>query len=759
MRLPALRHSVPAILLIMGGAAVAFLSVFHLHRIEARVTHHAGMEARRVGALVAMQLEKALRIGDDSGARDVVSHLATDPRLDFAGLVDPNGKVLFATELRHEGRAARALPHTGLGPIIARALETQSAQSQVLEGQRIIAAFPVHFRAQSDDLLPTQDGAIVIRYDLSGRLAAARRDALVEAAVAGLAVFGAALLIYLFFRFALLARLRRLIDAAARLAAGDYAARAHLRGGDEIAAVAHAFDRMATQLEERTRQLRENEEKLRNLIESMPDALLVVDGEGRVQFANPSCEEVLGCTATHIEGTLLTDVIREGDRDHVLQALGRLQAAAEPCFEITEAQVRHGDTSRPVELLLARPADMATTGGHLVHVRDVTERHRLEQQLILSQKLEAVAHLAGGVAHDFNNLLAVVLGSAEALLTIKPQDADSREMIEEIRTAAMRGAALTKQLLAMGRRERSDAALLDLNEVVDETRQLLQRVLPANIRLDIQADPQLPPVMADPTQMAQVLMNLAVNARDAMAHGGDLRIRTRRLNVGPHSPSVELEVTDTGTGMTPEVQRRLFEPFFTTKGAGAGTGLGLPTAYRIVQGAGGDIDVESQAHRGTTFRVRLPAAEDERTGPVSRFPTSATKPGQGQQVLVVEDEAPLRRTLARTLANHGYRVTAVASAEEALTRIEHDRDDVSLVLTDFMLPGINGWELLLRIETGWRGLPVVIMSGHTDDEEARARMVEEGVPLLSKPFDTSSLLAVIRQRLDTAPGNTSADTG
>ncbi|MDZ7780216.1 MAG: ATP-binding protein [Gemmatimonadota bacterium] len=378
-----------------------------------------------------------------------------------------------------------------------------------------------------------------------------------------------------------------------------------------------------------------------------------------------------------------------------------------------------------------------------------------ESELMQAQKMEAVGQLAGGVAHDFNNLLTVIMGSTDLVLLELGEDAPERGEIEDIRHAAARGAELTRQLLAFSRKQVLQPEILDVNEAVERMRSLLDRVLGAQIDLVWRLSPELHPVKFDPVQIEQIVMNLAVNARDAMPRGGKLTIETANVDLddayvedhvdaqpGPH---VVLAVTDTGHGIDAETRRRIFEPFFTTKRSGRGTGLGLSTVYGIVRQGGGNIWVYSEPGRGTTFKVYLPRTTDvphPKQGPAP--PTTDVETGT---ILVVEDDDAVRALLVRILRGAGYEVLEASDAETAVAALRACDGDVDLLLTDVVLPDTSGPDVAARLEREQGDLEVLYMSGYTDNAIVHHGVLDEGTAFIEKPFRPRTLLEKVREAL------------
>jgi signal transduction histidine kinase len=386
------------------------------------------------------------------------------------------------------------------------------------------------------------------------------------------------------------------------------------------------------------------------------------------------------------------------------------------------------------------------------------ERGRLEEQLRQTTKMEAVGRLAGGIAHDFNNLLTAIQGYGElALARLAPDDPQRRD-IEEIQRAAERAAALTRQLLAFGRCRLLQPRAVDVNAVVRDVESMLRRLIGEDVELVTDLDPALGPVRADPGHIEQVLVNLAVNARDAMPDGGRLEITTRTVPRAPRNVAPELEpetglyalvtVTDTGRGMTPDVQERVFEPFFTTKEPGEGTGLGLATVYGIVRQSEGQVVVESAPGRGSTFRIWLPIVGETVEPPVD-VPRPEPAPAAAETVLLVEDEESVRTMVRRVLEQQGYSVLPAATGEEALDLACSRLDDIDLVFTDVVMPGMNGDELVEQLRTMRPDLEVIYMSGYAEGASRRG-VLDPTTTYLQKPFTPSALTQVVRSVLERA---------
>jgi len=387
---------------------------------------------------------------------------------------------------------------------------------------------------------------------------------------------------------------------------------------------------------------------------------------------------------------------------------------------------------------------------------DVTERRTLEAQYQQAQKMEAIGRLAGGVAHDFNNLLTAILGYCELLLdALEPPD-PRRLDVSRIQNAGESAAALTRQLLAFSRKEIIEPSLLDLNAIVTDMRALLGRLIREDVKIVLGLRHKLALVKADRAQLEQVVLNLALNARDAMPAGGTLTIETANVELDENyarthisvtpGPHVVLTVSDTGTGMSPQVQARVFEPFFTTKGVGEGTGLGLATVHGIVTGSGGSVKVYSEIGRGTSFKVYFPIAEGEEA--VVEAPRVASRPRAGvETVLVVEDAEGLRELAKRLLERHGYSVLVAGNVKEAL-QVSEQNSSIDVLLTDVVMPGGSGPELTKQLIEQRPGLRVIYMSGYTEEAIVNHGVLNPGVLFLHKPFTSETLGRKIREVLD-----------
>ncbi len=501
--------------------------------------------------------------------------------------------------------------------------------------------------------------------------------------------------------------------------------------------------------------LRSTAQRLQALLEASPLAVIVLDAQGFVTLWNPAAERVFGWTEEEVLGGPLPTVPEGGGRDFADMLARTLRG--EPLGGVQVRRRRKDGTLVEVSLFTAvlRDAAGAVTGS-VGMLTDITEKNRLEGELRQAQKMEAVGRLAGGIAHDFNNLLTVISGRADIALARLPETEPARRDIELVRKTAERAAALTRQLLAFSRRQALETRVLDLNAVVDGLLPLLRRLIGEDIDLVAHLDSGAGSVKADPSQIEQVLLNLVVNARDAMPTGGVLAITTTSAAPdpgagtevqGPAGPCAMLAVSDTGQGMDAETRSRIFEPFFTTKEAGKGTGLGLSTVYGIVRQHGGAIDVESAPGEGTTFRVFLPRVEGVSEAVEAAGGAAVARNGS-ETVLLVEDEEGVRRVAVEILQEFGYEVLEATEATGALLIAERHPGPVHLLLTDVIMPQMGGPELAGRIGALRPGIRVLYMSGYTGEALGERGAVAPDVALLHKPFTPAALGRAVREALD-----------
>ena len=486
------------------------------------------------------------------------------------------------------------------------------------------------------------------------------------------------------------------------------------------------------------RELRESDARLRMFVDHATDGFFVHDGvTGAVVEVNQQACTSLGYAREELIGSATRLFDPDASRDLLDEIAQRLSNGETATFD--SRHVRKDGGSFPVEVRI-RAFEARGQIFHLALVRDTTARRELEDQLRQAQKMEAIGRLAGGVAHDFNNLLTVINGYTDVLLDQVPDQTPEHADLAMIREAGDRAAALTAQLLAFSRRTIIAPKALNLNLLVERLVKMCKRIIGEHIVLTTQLDPELASVMADAGQIEQVVMNLVVNARDAMPRGGRLVIATSNIRTATGS-YVRLAVTDTGEGMTDEIRARVFEPFFTTKPQGQGSGLGLATAYGIVEQANGQIRVDSSPGKGSSFSVILPVI-DAAEAPPALIPRE--RPRGTETVLLAEDEDAVRRLVQRALEIHGYSVLPARNGEEAEQIERGHLGPIHLLITDVVMPGMGGRELADTIKSRRPQLKILYMSGYTNDEVVRHGVTLARDAFLQKPFTPSGLVAMVR---------------
>lgn len=508
--------------------------------------------------------------------------------------------------------------------------------------------------------------------------------------------------------------------------------------------------------------VRASEEHFRSLIENASDIIAILNPDGVVEYVSPSIERALGQPAHEFLGRNALDLLHPDDVQS-MQPLREVIRVQPDAIRTVEFRLRRPDGSWRIFEGMAKPVRHGDQARYVVNARDITDRRKAEQALRQSndmlrhsQKMEAVGRLAGGVAHDFNNLLTAIMGYSDLIMNRLPAEHALRRDVQEISKAADRAHALTRQLLAFSRKQVFETKTLNLNTSVQDIKKMLSRLIGEHIELRTELARDLGSARIDPGQLEQVLINLVVNARDAMPDGGHITLRTfnvdltqplrqgnLHVNAGRY---VALSVSDTGTGMSEEVQSHLFEPFFTTKEVGKGTGLGLSMVYGIVEQSGGHILFESAPGLGTTFTLYFPRLEAAVTAP---SPDATQPPAGGHEtILLVEDEAIVRELALRILQEHGYHVLTARSGGEALSQLEQHQGKVDLLLTDMVMPNLSGRNLALHVHATWPDIRVLYMSGYAQENTRTLDELSLKNNYLQKPFPPAALARKVREVLD-----------
>ncbi len=513
------------------------------------------------------------------------------------------------------------------------------------------------------------------------------------------------------------------------------------------------------------RQLSDQEQVFRLITENAEDLITVVDREGKRQYDSPGYNK-LGYTREELGGSAVPTQIHPDDREALIAA--RTETFETGVGPRVEYRFRRKDGEW--RILESTRSPVRNHRGEIEQVvivsRDITERkqaeellRRRDEQLRQSQKMEAVGRLSGGIAHDFNNLLGVIIGYSESIELRSGADDPLRKSAIEIRKAGERAASLTHQLLAFSRQQVLQPQIIDLNALVTDMGKMLRRLIGMHIELTTELAVELGHVKAEQSQIEQVILNLVVNARDAMPEGGKLLIQTSNLDMDENlassfpflqpGPYVLLAVTDTGTGMDADTQRHIFEPFFTTKEPGKGTGLGLATVYGVVKQSGGGVIVDSEPGKGATFKIFLPQTQESAVAPAADENAAKGSKGTGT-ILLVEDEEALLNLTAERLTECGYTVLPARDGIHALEIARSYHESIHLLLTDIMMPRMGGLALARSMSQLRPGIHIVFMTGHAEQEASFREALRSGAESIQKPFSHERLIRLVRQALDMA---------
>ena len=712
------------------------------------ILNHKSLDSRVMGILM---------LRDGPVLLDSRPVLTSDARGPIAGTLIM-GRALDSVEVQNLSEMIHV-------PLSIEPLNDKTPNADFPSANRTVSTrFPVHIRAIDQDSLAAHEvlsdiygrPAIILRVTLQRTIYEQAQTTLLQFSLLLLAaglIFGAGTL-YLLERV-ILSRVANLSDGITHIgASGNLSARLEVRGKDELTYLGTAINSMLEDLENAQTEQHQGRTRLGVLMERMPAILWTTDTELRYTSAVGAGLEPLGLRSNELAGKTLFEYFET--RDPEFPSIAAHKKALKGESVTYELQWKGRVLESHVQPLRGNEGEFIGVIGVAL---DITDRKHLADQLRQSQKMQAVGELAGGVAHDFNNLLMVIKGHAEMLTDRLPQISPQRFNVEQIQTAAERAASLTRQLLAFSRKQVLQPRVLDLNEVVGGMIQMVSRIIDENIELAFLPGAKLGNVKADPSQIEQVVLNLVVNARDAMPDGGRLTIETSSVDLDKNytaqhavvdlepGPYVMLTVVDTGCGMDAQTQARIFEPFFTTKEPGKGTGLGLATVYGVVKQSGGYIWVYSELGQGTTFKVYLPmvAVTAEKLAAEKTIPA----PSSGTEtILFVEDEQSVRELVREYLTACGYSVLEASDGVQALEIAAMHPGAIQLLVTDVVMPRLSGRELATQIASARRDLKVLYISGYTDDSVFRHGVLEGGMEFLQKPFNLKALAQKIRDILD-----------
>ena len=740
------------LLLIFTTLAFSIVTVKIMNKtILNEIIKRAETSSKSAAAVAAYSLVS----GDSLGMDHIIfKGKSSNNDVEYMAIVDKKMRILAHSDIKKRGEVlkeadGRILKNNGDGTIVR---EIPFSKDKIFE-----IYTPILFNGKSLGSVRVGVNKSVL---LNAQSLARKRIFWVCASILLVAVIGVIGISILITR-----SIQELASGVEQLEQGKWGRSLRVYSRDELGRLTESFNKMSRTIMEQQEEVSKYTRQLQTLSENAPFGMVMIDKDGTFKYINPKFRELLGYDLNdipngktwfrraypdptyrhHVISTWIDDLegFKSGEK--------RPRTFTVTCKDGTEKIINF----IPVQL---------ETGENLIACEDITELKRAEEekavlheQLRQSQKVEAIGRLAGGIAHDFNNLLTVIKGYSQ-LSSFELKEGDPlRVNIDEIQNAAERAASLTRQLLAFSRRQVMEMKVLDLNTLLRDLEKMLRRVIGEDIEMVIQLAEDLGRVRADVGQIEQVIMNLAVNAKDAMPSGGKLTIETANVELDEsyarshvdvrHGHYVMFSVSDTGVGMTPEVRERIFEPFFTTKEMGKGTGLGLSTTYGIVKQSEGHIWVYSVQGKGTTFKIYLPRVNE----PLEEIRKEVLKeelPRGNETILIVEDEEDVRKLAGKILEKQGYRILETFNGDDALVACERRKSPIHLMLADIIMPGMSGSELAKLLKPLYPEIKILYMSGYTDNAVVRHGVLEKGVNYIQKPFTMEGLARKVREVLD-----------
>jgi PAS domain S-box-containing protein len=717
-------------------------------------------------ASLQREMRREYNRGFISEADQVLSSKGVNTRYQILVAIDDQGTILHATQF-----ALKGLPVAEVLPAFDRQRYNQLQQfnrpdiAHELDKQWISVYIPLVLERRADEIRPLRTGALFAIYDLSEDVANIWQHILYSSLPLWLLTVFILLTLIGILHYFVTRPMESLVLSVQEIARGNYEVQSHFKGHGEFAHLGDAFNRMSDQLKQRSEQreqaeaaLRESERRFRALVESAPIGFYETDALGNCLYVNEKWQELAGLTFKESLGEGWQRALYEEDRDNVTQLWTRHAQDQAPW----DMEYRFCTPDGQINWLLGRTVALRDQDdritGYLGANLDITELKQAEKALRRSQKMDAIGQLTGGIAHDFNNILGAILGNIELLELKTAVDDKTQNRFDTIKHSIQRAVDLTKQLLSFSRNDVTDAKVININAVIENMKTLITRSLTPEVEVKLQLAKDLWPTEIDPGDFGDALLNLVLNARDAMSGGGMLSIETSNcsldasycaLNPGViPGEYVQLAVSDNGTGISAEVQERIFEPFFTTKPVGKGTGLGLAMVFGFVRRSRGNIKLYSESGIGTTFRLYLPRASGQQQVIDSSSQQSSSMPRGQETILVVDDESALLELVRETLQLQGYNVLTATNGKLALEILVQE-PGIELLFSDVVMPGgMNGYELAEQACLIRPDLKVMLTSGYTEMAVARNGQARFNANLLSKPYTLMTLTQRVREILD-----------
>lgn len=758
-----LRLLVPFIVIAFGVVTAAVTYWLTTSQARRQIEAFADKQLVQAGNLYGHDIQAALRNADFTAAQAKLLRAAVDDSVRYAALLDDQDRVRYSTIFAERGRSAASVGHEELAALFTAARQQLRPQRRLLFEQGLMQlVVPLYLEPTAQALVPTRLGLLVMIYDFRSWQRLLHQHALFNSAVIAALMALLCGMIALVIHLGVTRRMAALAALTQQIGVEQYSDWVVDTRFDEIGQVSRALTAMALRLNDAMAGLRASERRVRAIMESASDAVFVLTLQGQILFANRQAELLFQYPRQRLLESTIDQLMALADSPSLLATIAQRLGSSHRILGADQHYLmgrRRDGAVIPLEMTVGSidGDDNDCCARVVAIVRDISDRRALERQLLYAQRMEAVGRLTAGIAHDFNNLLAVIQGNAELLQA--PQALAPEEhlgCLEDIQASAQRGATLTRQLLAFGRRSPLHPTVVDLNAVIAEMDRLLRRTLPETIELEVVLGGGLWPVAIDRALLESALLNLAINARDAMPKGGKLTLETANVRLSDEyvltrgedvAPGryVMVAVTDTGSGMSTSVLENAFEPFFTTKPIGEGSGMGLAMVYGFVKQSGGIIRLYSEVGEGTTVKLYFPLALHE-ADPMAAVQAPTELAGGDERLLLVEDDERVRRTLVRQLKGLGYRVVEAANGVEALRLIASH--EVDLVLTDIVMPGpLQGPQLAQQIRAKFPATPIIFMSGYPLEAAIHGNGLRPNDIQLMKPVQLSELAAALRRVL------------